>query len=179
MIEWPKSLSIPQGAFSVRAEKDFRPWQWVLAFIGVAVLDYLTGPNLHSAVLFYFIPVAMAAWSGALWWSLALATAWPPLRLGIQVLWHATSPWALTIDDTLLNWIVSAGFAGLVWHVVRQERRLRVLQGMLPICSFCKRIRTGAEWQQMEQYITEHSEARFSHTYCPDCGRQHYPQYFN
>jgi hypothetical protein len=77
----------------------------------------------------------------------------------------------------LLNWIVSLGFAGLVWHIARQERRLRVLHGMLPICAFCKRIRDGEEWQQLERYITDHSEARFSHTYCPECGRKHYPDY--
>ena len=126
----------------------------------------------------YFIPIGMAACSGALWWGLGLATAGPLLRLGIEALWRVTSPWALTLDDMLLNWIVSLGFAGLVWHVARQERRFRVLQGMLPMCAFCKRIRQGTEWQQLEQYITDHSGARFSHTYCPECGRKHFPNYF-
>ncbi|HKP50282.1 MAG TPA: hypothetical protein VJU17_09730 [Gemmatimonadales bacterium] len=163
--------------FSFRSETSFRPWQWTAVFVAVLIGDYLTGPFLHSAILLYFVPIGMAAWSGALWWSLALATLWPALRLGIEVLWHVTWPWKLTLDDTVLNWIVSLIFASLLWYLVRQERKLRVLQGMLPICGFCKRIRNGPEWQQMEQYITEHSEARFSHTFCPECGERHYGEY--
>jgi DNA-binding response OmpR family regulator len=44
------------------------------------------------------------------------------------------------------------------------------LQGLLPICSYCKKIRDDRNyWQQVERYISEHSEAVFSHSICPDC----------
>lgn len=44
------------------------------------------------------------------------------------------------------------------------------LQGLLPICSYCKKIRDDRNyWQQVDAYITEHSEAAFSHGICPDC----------
>lgn len=44
------------------------------------------------------------------------------------------------------------------------------LEGLLPICSYCKNIRSdGDSWQQMEQYISERSEAEFSHSICPSC----------
>jgi len=44
------------------------------------------------------------------------------------------------------------------------------LQGMLPICSYCKKIRNDQNaWEQMESYISEHSDARFSHGICPEC----------
>ena len=44
------------------------------------------------------------------------------------------------------------------------------LQGMLPICSYCKKIRNDENsWEQLESYITEHSHATFSHGICPDC----------
>lgn len=44
------------------------------------------------------------------------------------------------------------------------------LQGMLPICSYCKKIRNDQNsWEQMETYISEHSHATFSHGICPDC----------
>ena len=47
---------------------------------------------------------------------------------------------------------------------------IKVLSGILPICCRCKQIRDDAGyWQQVEQYISEHSEARFSHGYCPAC----------
>ncbi len=48
--------------------------------------------------------------------------------------------------------------------------RIRKLQGLLPICSVCKKIRDDqGYWQQLETYISENSEAGFSHGLCPDC----------
>jgi len=44
------------------------------------------------------------------------------------------------------------------------------LEGVIPICGVCKKIRNDKEsWQQLEQYISEHSEALFSHGLCPEC----------
>jgi DNA-binding response OmpR family regulator len=44
------------------------------------------------------------------------------------------------------------------------------LSGLLPICSYCKRIRSDQNyWEQVESYITEHTDARFSHGICPAC----------
>jgi PAS domain S-box-containing protein len=52
---------------------------------------------------------------------------------------------------------------------------VKQLTGILPICGFCKKIRDSAgDWKPLENYIREHSEARFSHGFCPDCGRMHY-----
>jgi len=47
---------------------------------------------------------------------------------------------------------------------------VRLLQGLLPICSYCKKIRNDQNyWQQVDAYISEHSDAVFSHGICPDC----------
>jgi DNA-binding response OmpR family regulator len=47
---------------------------------------------------------------------------------------------------------------------------IKTLKGILPICSYCKQIRNDAGyWQQVEEYISEHSEAMFSHGVCPTC----------
>lgn len=47
---------------------------------------------------------------------------------------------------------------------------VKQLRGLLPICSYCKRIRgDGQYWQQVEGYIAEHSDAQFSHGICPSC----------
>jgi len=46
----------------------------------------------------------------------------------------------------------------------------RALRGYLPICSYCKKIRKpNGQWQQMESYISDHTQALFSHTYCQEC----------
>jgi len=48
--------------------------------------------------------------------------------------------------------------------------QVRRLQGLLPICSYCKRIRDDRNyWRQIEAYIAEHSEAQFTHGICPEC----------
>ena len=47
---------------------------------------------------------------------------------------------------------------------------IKRLSGLLPICSYCKRIRSDQNyWEQVESYITEHTDARFSHGICPTC----------
>ena len=47
---------------------------------------------------------------------------------------------------------------------------IKRLSGLLPICSYCKRIRSDHDyWEQVESYITEHTDARFSHGICPTC----------
>lgn len=51
--------------------------------------------------------------------------------------------------------------------------RVKQLEGILPICMYCKKIRDDQEqWQQMEEYISQHSEANFSHGLCPECYKQ-------
>lgn len=53
---------------------------------------------------------------------------------------------------------------------------LKVLRGIIPICSNCKKIRNDkGYWEQVESYISQHSEAEFSHGICPDCVRKLYP----
>jgi DNA-binding response OmpR family regulator len=52
--------------------------------------------------------------------------------------------------------------------------QVRVLQGLLPICCYCKKIRDdGNYWLQVEQYLAEHGGVRFTHGICPDCVRSH------
>ena len=55
-------------------------------------------------------------------------------------------------------------------------KEIKVLSGLLPICAACKKIRddTGY-WNQIESYINKHSEAEFSHSICPDCAKNLYP----
>lgn len=53
---------------------------------------------------------------------------------------------------------------------------VKTLQGLLPICMHCKRIRDdGDTWHRMETYISAHSGAMFSHSLCEECLQQHYP----
>jgi len=50
---------------------------------------------------------------------------------------------------------------------------VKQLEGIIPICGYCKKIRDDKQsWQQLEKYITEHSEASFSHGICPECRKK-------
>ena len=59
-------------------------------------------------------------------------------------------------------------------------RRIRLLEGFLPICANCKKIRNNEnQWEQMEKYITQHSLAQFSHGLCPECAKKLYPDLYD
>ena len=78
---------------------------------------------------------------------------------------------------------LSIFFAVIVTQIVlfiKLYKRIRFLEGFIPICANCKKIKTTEdEWQQLERYITQHSLAQFSHSLCPDCARQLYPGLHN
>jgi DNA-binding response OmpR family regulator len=55
-------------------------------------------------------------------------------------------------------------------RILRLQSEVRQLEGLLPICEKCKKIRAaGDRWEQVEHYISQRSEAQFSHGICPEC----------
>ena len=58
-------------------------------------------------------------------------------------------------------------------------KRIRFLEGFIPICANCKKIRNEEnQWDRMEKYIEQHSLSEFSHSICPDCLREQYPHLY-
>jgi PAS domain S-box-containing protein len=56
--------------------------------------------------------------------------------------------------------------------------RVKTLSGLLPICAHCKRIKDDQDnWHSVEMYVRDHSEADFTHSICPDCMRELYPEF--
>lgn len=89
--------------------------------------------------------------------------------------------------QTPINWIesifetitISLGWIIIVYLTNKLLNKIRHLEGFLPICSSCKKIRdNNGCWNQMESYIRDHSEAEFSHGICPECAKKLYPEYF-
>jgi AmiR/NasT family two-component response regulator len=90
-------------------------------------------------------------------------------------------PYARELERAIL--IARARFADLIElrrvNAELQEalKHVKRLQGLLPICMYCHKIRTDEQsWQRLEFYISEHSEATFTHGLCPECAKKHYPQ---
>lgn len=117
---------------------------------------------------------------------------------------HMAEYWAQRKDQSEI--LVETAFSGLTlkgrWHALliardaterkktEAERELlirsleealdsvKTLRGMVPICASCKKIRDDkGYWNQVEAYVSAHSEAKFSHGICPDCARKLYPEF--
>ena len=66
----------------------------------------------------------------------------------------------------------------LAQRVSESLAQIKVLRGMLPICSSCKSIRDDqGYWNQLESYLEQHSQAELSHALCPACARALYPDF--
>ncbi len=71
------------------------------------------------------------------------------------------------LEELRARLTVAERILGLRLHVQQ-------LEGLLPICQYCKRIRGGDEsWESIEGYVEKRSEAQFSHGICPDCYKKH------
>lgn len=63
-------------------------------------------------------------------------------------------------------------------NLQRALAEVKQLSGFLPICASCKKIRDDkGYWNQIESYISQHSEAEFSHGICPECAKKLYPEF--
>ena len=72
------------------------------------------------------------------------------------------------VGETVVN--LQRNLAARVAELEIALGRVKQLQGILPICSYCKHVRDdGNYWQQVETYISEHTDTQFSHSICPDC----------
>ncbi len=65
----------------------------------------------------------------------------------------------------------------LIIELKKALGEVKALGGLLPICASCKKIRDDkGYWNQLEDYIQKHSEAEFSHSVCPECAKELYPE---
>lgn len=158
------------------------PAWWIAIGAGLLVVDYSTGFHSRFPVV-YVIPVTLAAWYSGRSPAVTLAVGIPIAHLLFSV--NGAEP------GSLLTQVLTAMFRGSVvvfmalWfsrlseHERMLEREMRILRGLLPICSFCKNIRNEAGvWENMERYISKRSEALFSHGVCPSCAEAQYGHLF-
>jgi PAS domain S-box-containing protein len=86
----------------------------------------------------------------------------------------------IAFQDITMRQMIEEERERLIGELKEALDNVKKLEGMLPICASCKRIRDGSgAWHEIEEYIHEHSEAEFSHGLCPDCAHKIYPKYFS
>jgi hypothetical protein len=156
----------------------FLPAYWVAVAIGILFCDYLTQPFIKFPILF-LIPIALAAWYSGRWWGIGLAMSMTLAHTGLVRVAGTAETMTVTVINEVIRVVVLSLFAFLVDRTATQTRMLareaRALSGLLPICSFCKKIRDqDGGWHPLELYISEHSEALLSHSLCPECTKTHY-----
>jgi hypothetical protein len=166
-------------------------WLWAtITGIGVLVLglvDWLTGYELNF-YLFYFLPISVGAWVLGLGASVSLAVLSAMVWFGADVLsGHVASSHVYAVWNTTIRLV---SFLAIGWAVFRMRQALdrehstsenlrqaiseiKVLEAFLPICAHCKKIRNQqGVWQPLEVYIGQHSNTKFSHSYCPECAKK-------
>lgn len=164
----------------------------IVMTVGLGFLDHITGYELGFFV-FYFIPIAIAAWRigsrtalgvaafCGLCWGLADYLSGHPYSSEFYRFWNTII--------RMVAFLIIGFMVAKVRSVLREEQavsaqlrdalgRVKTLSGLLPICSHCKRVRNDkGYWEQVEVYVRRHTEAEFSHGICEQCLRAHYPQF--
>ncbi len=81
----------------------------------------------------------------------------------------------------IMNLFICVGITIIVLILVNlsvtaYQKRIETLRGIVPICSFCKQIRDDkGYWNRVEAYVAKYTDAKFSHSVCPACMKEHYP----
>lgn len=191
-------LCLVCGAYRFSGNR-YRAWNlaavgaWLALWI-TAILSLRARPELGLLGLKVLRCVLMC-WAG----SMILRTPARPRLAGQGLAGLSLIAWGLYILATgflripsLLNlafgflvgfqMLAALGMVAMVVERIRlraeeSEKLLESLEGLLPICSYCKKIRDGEDsWQTIESYIEERSAAEFSHGICPDCKAKHFPE---
>jgi hypothetical protein len=155
----------------------------VVGLLGTA--DFLTAEAISFEVLF-FAPVAFCAWSAGTasaffvasfavgagmatelalghWAAAPLASAW---QAGSHFLAYAAVIAFISTRAALLE------RERLIGRLEQAKDEINTLRGLLPVCAWCARIRDDereGRWEKLEVYVSQRSEARFTHGICPDC----------
>ena len=178
---------------ALKTQGDSRKTAGLCLLIGLMVLalDFASPRGIVTPVL-YVVVVLLSLWSPdpRLTWIAAIAASILAV-LGFFISPLGTELW-IAVCNRLIElfavWVTAAlslqrkylMARGLAEQRLRLEalEQLKVLQGVLPICAGCKKIRDDqGAWNQMEAYIRDHSEAEFSHGLCPECTTRMYPEF--
>jgi hypothetical protein len=156
------------------------PMWWVPVTAILLAIDYRTAIYTEFPVG-YVIPVAIAAWYSGRRPALALAVVNPAVHVVFQLFfWTQAGSVAILLFAATLRCAAVCVLAFWLSRLSEHERELyhhvETLEGLLPICAFCKSIRNDAgDWERLEKYISKRSDAQFSHGFCPSCQKKHYP----
>ena len=153
-----------------------------LAF-GIFGLDLITPLGVAGGVP-YILVVLVAMWSPTKKLPISAAICGTVLTiLGFFMSPEGGEAWKVLGNRGLALFAIwTVAILSLKQRIIYEEkekalREVKTLSGFLPICASCKNIRDDkGYWKQIESYISNHSQAQFSHSICPDCAQKLYPE---
>jgi K+-sensing histidine kinase KdpD len=169
-------------------------WTLVLAVVIlciIAVTDHFVGGRF-GLTLFYLVPIFLIAWRFgrmvAVMTAVACALVWFAVDTSINDYSYVFErSWSIgTKAGVFVAFaIIVARVKYDITHQMRLNNELtealaevKKLSGLLPICAWCKKIRDQeGKWHPIEDYVTEHSDADFSHGICPECAASRHPAF--
>ena len=154
------------------SSKKFLPVYWV----GLSMLLLLANHSdpYYDFPMLFLIPVLIASWYSGRWWGLALGIGLPLVRYVLTVaVWEIPSTMVHPVGNASIRIVVLSCFAVLTDLLHRQQKQIKILEGFLPICHNCKRIRDAEnQWQPIDVYLNEHAGTVFLQGLCTDCARE-------
>jgi hypothetical protein len=174
-----KDIAIIKRQAIERDEKKIQLVYWSGISLIILIADYFAGPYIQFPIT-YLLPITLAAWFRGRFWGFTFAIAMPLVRFYFNiVLW--TIPW--TYVEATINCIIRITlfmiFVILIDAIAKRNRELanevEMLSGLLPMCANCKKIRNDSnEWEEIETFITNRTDASFTHGICPVCKEKLY-----
>jgi hypothetical protein len=176
-----------------KQSKSFLITSNMLIVIVIGVVDYITGYEIGLS-LFYLMPIAFAAWFGGKYPGIFISVLCVMTIALTDVIagkvypryfvesWNLLMHLGFFVIFSLLLSILKFEFAErtrLIQELQEALGEIKQLSGLLPICASCKKIRDDkGYWNQIESYISKHSEAKFTHGICPECAKKLYPEFY-
>src|SRR5579884_2959050 len=139
----------------------------------ICALDLFLPLGVAVGVL-YVVPVVLSLWLPSRVHTFVIAGASTALTL-IGYVWSPAGLAWIGLLNRVLTIALIWGVALVVVLRKRAEERIKTLEGLIPICAACKKIRNDqGYWDVLESYLQQHSEAQFTHGLCPECVEQYY-----
>jgi hypothetical protein len=153
-------------------------WFMTLLCVAFFEIDWEMVPLSVFPIVFVF-PLMLVAWNRGIFFGLLACGLLSASRVLREYLFDLQPLKADEAAAALVRFFVFALLIVLTHMLAVQSRRLRqrvkMLEGILPICAGCKSIRDKeGTWVPLERFITANSGAQFSHGFCPDCFKAYY-----
>ena len=141
------------------------------------LVDFLSGPLIEFPILFV-LPVVLITYSRGVRYGIVFATVLIFTRFAFHFVWATPRSTLQALSNVIIEFSTLGLFVYFTSALAEKTKRIELLEGILSICSYCKRIRNAdGGWETTEKYFSDRTDAQFSHGLCADCVKEHYGEF--